>query len=81
MVLRAPRHEDEIDPSRGRGQEAHAAKERRKPRPGAEVEAKEQRQPQACAEPEGQPFRFDDPYWDEAFDSYYDPTLRTCCRF
>lgn len=25
-------------------------------------------------------FRFDDPYWDDAFDSYYDPTLRTCCR-
>jgi hypothetical protein len=22
---------------------------------------------------------FDDPYWDDAFCSYYDPTLRTCC--
>jgi hypothetical protein len=23
---------------------------------------------------------FDDPYWDDVFCSYYDPTLRTCCR-
>jgi hypothetical protein len=25
-------------------------------------------------------FLFDDPYWDDAFCSYYDPTLRTCCN-
>jgi hypothetical protein len=25
-------------------------------------------------------FLFKDPYWDDAFCSYYDPTLRTCCR-
>jgi hypothetical protein len=25
-------------------------------------------------------FLFDDPYWDDAFGSYYDPTLSTCCR-
>jgi hypothetical protein len=25
-------------------------------------------------------FLFDDPYWDDAFGSYYDPTLGTCCR-
>ena len=24
-------------------------------------------------------FRFD-PYWDEAFAAYYDPTMGTCCR-
>jgi hypothetical protein len=24
-------------------------------------------------------FLFDDPYWDDVFCSYYDPTLRTCC--
>jgi len=24
-------------------------------------------------------FLFEDPYWDDAFCSYYDPTLRTCC--
>jgi hypothetical protein len=28
---------------------------------------------------EGQGFLFD-PYWDEAFSAYYDPTLRTCCQ-
>ena len=21
-----------------------------------------------------------DPFWDDAFSSYYDPTLRTCCQ-
>jgi hypothetical protein len=26
-----------------------------------------------------QGFLFEDPYWDDAFCSYYDPTLRTCC--
>jgi len=25
-------------------------------------------------------FLFDDPYWDDAFCSYYDPTLGTCCH-
>jgi hypothetical protein len=25
-------------------------------------------------------FLFEDPYWDDAFCSYYDPTLGTCCR-
>lgn len=24
-------------------------------------------------------FLFEDPYWDDAFCSYYDPTMRTCC--
>ena len=38
------------------------------------------REPGACDEPGGESFRFDDPYWDDAFDSYHDPTLRTCCR-
>jgi len=28
---------------------------------------------------ESQGFLFD-PYWDEAFSAYYDPTLRTCCQ-
>jgi hypothetical protein len=27
-----------------------------------------------------QPFRFDDPFWDDAFDSYHNPTLRVCCK-
>jgi hypothetical protein len=43
--------------------------------------AEEQSEPRACAPLEGHPFLFDDPYWDDAFDSYHDPTLRTCCRF
>jgi len=43
--------------------------------------AEERSKPRACAEPEGQSFLFDDPYWDDAFDSYHNPTLRTCCRF
>jgi hypothetical protein len=38
------------------------------------------RKPRACDEPRPESFLFDDPYWDDAFDSYHDPTLRTCCR-
>jgi len=46
-----------------------------------ETQAAEQRSENpGCAGPGAAPFRFDDPYWDEAFDSYHDPTLRTCCR-
>lgn len=26
-----------------------------------------------------QGIRFDDPYWDDAFCAWWDPTLRTCC--
>lgn len=36
--------------------------------------------PQACDRRETESFLFDDPYWDDAFDSYHDQTLRTCCR-
>lgn len=25
-------------------------------------------------------FLFEDPYWDDAFCSYYNPTLGTCCH-
>jgi hypothetical protein len=28
---------------------------------------------------EDQGLRFDDPYWDDAFCAWWDPTLRTCC--
>jgi len=69
MSPRAPVHEKEIGPvrtARRRKRKARAAKERRKPRARKEAEV--------------QSFRFDDPYWDDAFNSYYDPTLRTCCR-
>jgi hypothetical protein len=44
------------------------------------VAAEERGDPPACEEPRPEPFLFDDPYWDDAFDSYHDPTLRTCCR-
>jgi hypothetical protein len=42
--------------------------------------AEERRKPRACDGPGAESFLFDDPYWDDAFDSYHDPTLRTCCR-
>ena len=35
--------------------------------------------PERAPESQELSFRFD-PYWDEVFCSYYDPTLRTCCR-
>jgi hypothetical protein len=31
----------------------------------------------ADQEPKG--VRFEDPYWDDAFCAWWDPTLRTCC--
>jgi len=43
--------------------------------------AEERNSPRACDKPRAESFLFDDPYWDDAFDSYHDPTLRTCCRF
>lgn len=43
-------------------------------------DAGEPGKPRSCEAPGAQSFLFDDPYWDEAFDSYHDPTLRTCCR-
>ena len=43
--------------------------------------AEGRRKPGACGEAGAESFLFDDPYWDDAFDSYHNPTLRTCCRF
>jgi len=42
--------------------------------------AEEASKPRTCDEARSESFRFDDPYWDDVFDSYHDPTLRTCCR-
>jgi len=28
---------------------------------------------------EAEGLRFDDPYWDDAFCAWWDPSLRTCC--
>ena len=80
MSQQIPPGEEQIRAAGGRERETRAANERMKPRAGPDAEPEEGGQPHTCAEPKGQPFRFDDPYWDEAFDSYYDPTLRTCCR-
>ena len=44
-------------------------------------EFRESGKPRACDEPGAESFLFDNPYWDDAFDSYHNPTLRTCCRF
>ncbi len=43
------------------------------------MESREPGKPRACDEPRAESFLFDDPYWDDAFDSYHNPTLRTCC--
>lgn len=43
--------------------------------------AVEEGAPKACPDPAAKGFRFDDPYWDDAFDSWHNPTLRTCCRW
>jgi len=59
---------------RARGARAPVEKKRRpRPRPKKEVPPEGERQ-----EDEG--FLFRDPYWDDQFCSYYDPTLRTCCN-
>jgi len=42
--------------------------------------AEPQTRPGTAGEFGVQSFLFDDPYWDEMFDSYHNPTLRTCCR-
>ena len=31
------------------------------------------------ADQEERGLRFEDPYWDDAFCAWWDPTLRTCC--
>ena len=69
MSREAPIREEEIESAqtaRPEDQEPRSAEEREKPR--------------ACDEPRAGSFLFDDAYWDDAFDSYHDPTLRTCCR-
>jgi len=35
--------------------------------------------PDASIEEEGTGLRFEDPYWDDAFCSWWDPRLRSCC--
>jgi hypothetical protein len=45
------------------------------------VAAEQPTKPCACDDLGPGAFRFDDPYWDDAFDSYHSSTLRTCCLF
>lgn len=47
----------------------------REPRKGG-LRPRVQKAPEQKSE---QGFLFD-PYWDEAFSAYFDPTLRTCCQ-
>ncbi len=70
MSREMPAREEKIGPSRTAQPEqegTRAAEERRKPR--------------TCDETQPASFRFDDPYWDDVFDSWHNPTLRTCCLF
>lgn len=46
-----------------------------RPRPRPEKDA-----PPSGERREEKGFLFLDPYWDDEFCSYYDPTLRTCCN-
>jgi hypothetical protein len=49
-------------------------------RVGDVTEARETGESRARDEFGTEAFRFDDPYWDDAFDSYHNPTLRVCCK-
>ena len=40
----------------------------------------EEKAPPGDQRQEERGFLFLDPYWDDQFCSYYDPTLRTCCN-
>ena len=69
MSRKMPAREEKSEPSRMARPEqegTRASEERGKPRAGGGLGATS--------------FRFDDPYWDDVFDSWHDPTLRTCCR-
>lgn len=57
----------------GKAKVPKAKRPRPRPRPEKEVPPGGQRQ-------EEKGFLFLDPYWDDQFCSYYDPTLRTCCN-
>jgi len=48
------------------------------PAPAGAGTVEKRTQPRTCSDPGAEVFRFDDPYWEEAFDSYHDPTLRIC---
>jgi hypothetical protein len=62
-------------PRRAKAKKARAPRARAKERQiGSEEAAK------SGHRQDKQGFLFEDPYWDDAFCSYYDPTLGTCCH-
>ena len=59
-------------------EEAGQPQKSQKKQEGAEA-AEKAKKPEACKDIWTEGFRFDDPYWDDAFDSYHSPMLRVCC--
>jgi len=65
-----------VDKSRrAKVKKARAPRRRAKERPNEREEAAKSGDGQ-----DEQGFLFEDPYWDDAFCSYHDPTLGTCCH-
>lgn len=67
----------------GKVDKPRRAKAKRAKAPQAQSKARQLTNEEVAKSGDGQDeqgFLFEDPYWDEAFCSYYDPTLRTCCR-
>jgi hypothetical protein len=62
-------------PRRAKAKKARAPRARAKERQIGSEEAAKRGEGQA-----ERGFLFEDPYWDDAFCAYYDPTLRTCCH-
>ena len=61
-------------PRRAKAKKAEAPRARTRKR---QAEREEAAKGSDCQDERG--FLFEDPYWDDAFCSYYDPTMRTCC--
>ncbi len=61
-------------PRRAKANKARAPRRRTEERPNGRKDAEKRGEGQA-----ERGFLFEDPYWDDVFCSYYDPTLRTCC--
>jgi hypothetical protein len=62
-------------PRRAKAKKARALQARTKARQAGSKETAKSSDGQ-----DEQGFLFEDPYWDDAFCAYYDPTLRTCCH-
>jgi len=62
-------------PRRAKASKARAPRARTKERARGREDADKTGEDQA-----ERGFLFEDPYWDDAFCAYYDPTLGTCCH-